>query len=76
MLDRMAKAMGRRLPVTVAEGNVRPHDPMQSAKFASEAGVIVRGQVPILTCWKEYKQHTEHFDGFMEKLSVSSVDGR
>ena len=49
MLDRMAKAMGRRLPVTVAEGNVRPHDPMQAAKFASEASVIVRGQVPILT---------------------------
>jgi len=49
MLDRMTKAMGRRLPVTVAEGNVRPHDPMQGAKFASEASVIVRGQVPILT---------------------------
>ena len=49
MLDRMTKATGRRLPVTVAEGNVRPHDPMQGAKFASEASVIVRGQVPILT---------------------------
>ena len=49
MLDRMTKDMGRRLLVTVAEGNVRPHDPMQGAKFASEASVIVRGQVPILT---------------------------
>ena len=72
MLDRMAKAMGRRLPVTVAEGNVRPHDPMQAAKFASEDGIIVRGQVPILTHWKEYKQHTKHFDGFVGKLSVSA----
>ena len=52
MLDRMTKPMGRRLPVTVAEGNLMPHDPVQAAKFASEAGVIVRGQVPILTHWK------------------------
>ena len=49
MLDRMTKAMGRRLPVTVVEGNLRPHDPLQAAKFASDASVIVRGQVPILT---------------------------
>ena len=58
MLDRMAKAMGRRLPVTVAEGNLRPHDLLQAAKFASEDGIIVRGQVPILAHWKEYKEHT------------------
>ena len=55
MLDRMTKAMGGRLPVIVVEGNLRPHDPLQAAKFASQAGVIVRGQVPILTHWKEYK---------------------
>ena len=42
MLDRMTKAMGRRLPVTVVEGNLRPHDPLQAAKFASEAGVVMR----------------------------------
>ena len=71
MLDRMTKDMGRRVPLTIAEGNLRPHDLLQVAKFASEAGVIVRGQVPILTHWKEYKQHTEHFDGFVEKLSVN-----
>ena len=66
MLDRMTKAMGRRLPVTVVEGNLRPHDPLQAVKFASEAGVIVRDQVPILTHSKEYKQ------GFMGKLSMSA----
>ena len=68
----MTKAMGRRLPVTVAEGNLRPHDPLQAAKFALEASVIVSSQVPILTQWKEYKQHSEHFDGFVGKLSVSA----
>ena len=72
MLDRMTKPMGRRLPVTVAEGNLMPHDPVQAAKFASEAGVIIRSQVSILTHWKEYKQHIEHFDGFVGKLSVSA----
>ena len=58
MLDRMTKDMGRRVPLTDAEGNLRPHDSLQDAKFASEAGVIARSQVPILTHWKEYKQHT------------------
>ena len=72
MLDRMTKAMWRMLPVTVAEGNITPHDLFQDVKFASEAGVIVRGQVSILTHWREYKQHTEHFDGFVGKLSVSA----
>ena len=72
MLDRMTKAMGRRLPVTVAKGNLRPHDPLQAAKFASEASVIVRGPVPIWTHWKEYKQHIEYFDCFMGKLYVSA----
>ena len=52
MIDRMTKAKGRWLSVTVAEENLRPHDPLQAAKFASEVGVIVRGQVPILTHWK------------------------
>jgi hypothetical protein len=26
MLDKMNKAMGRRMPISVAEGNQRPHD--------------------------------------------------
>ena len=42
LLDKMTKTMGRRLPISIAEGNLRPHEPVQAAKFASEAGVIVR----------------------------------
>ena len=42
LLDKMTKAMGRRMPISVAEGNLRPHEPVQAAKFALEAGVIVR----------------------------------
>ena len=43
------------MSISVAEGNRRPHDPVQAAKFASEAGVVVKKEVPILTHWKEYK---------------------
>ena len=49
LLDKMTKAMGRRMPISVAEGNLRPHEPVQATKFASEAGAIVRSQVPTLT---------------------------
>ena len=49
LLDKMTKAMGRRMPISIAEGNLRPHEPVQAAKFASAAGVIVRSQVPTLT---------------------------
>jgi len=38
----MTKAMGRRLPISVEEGKRRPHVPVQAAKFASEAGVVMR----------------------------------
>ena len=56
MLDKMSKSLGRvRMRISVAEGNRRPHDPVQAAKFASEAGVVVRKEVPILTHWKEHK---------------------
>jgi hypothetical protein len=41
--------------ISIAEGNKRPHDPMQAAKFASEVGVVVRHEVPIITHWKHYK---------------------
>ena len=52
LLDKMSKSMGGlRMPISVAEGNKRSHDPVQAAKFASEAGVVVRHQIPILTHW-------------------------
>ena len=53
LLDKISKSMGGlRMPISVAEGNKRPHDPVQAAKFASEAGVVVRKDVPILTIGK------------------------
>ena len=71
-LDKMSKSMGElRMPISVVEGNRRPHDPVQAAKFASEAGVVVRSQVPIFPHWKHYKQQIELLNGFVAKLSVS-----
>jgi len=72
LLDKMTKAMGRRMPISVAEGNLRPHEPVQATKFASKVGVIVRSQVPTLTHWNQYMEQTEHFDGFMGRLYVSA----
>ena len=72
LLHKMTKAMGRRVPIPVAEGNLRPHELVQAAKFASEAGVIVRSQVPTLTHWNQYMEQTDHFDGFMGRLFVSA----
>jgi len=69
----MAKAMGRRMPIAVAEGKRRPHEPVQAAKFASKAGVIIRDKVPILPHWKEYKRDDQYYKNFLGKLSVSAL---
>ena len=61
------------MPIAVAEGQRRPHDPVQAAKFASEAGVIIRDNIPVLTHWKEYKKNTAHYDSFKGMLSVSAL---
>jgi hypothetical protein len=37
------------MPISIAEENRRPHDLVQATKFASEEGVVVRHQIPILT---------------------------
>lgn len=69
MLDKMTKAMGR-MPIAVAEGKKRPDEPVQAAKFASEAGVIIRTLVPVFPHWKQYKDDEGYINNFMGKLSV------
>ena len=60
------------MPISVAEGNRRPHDPVQATKFASEAGLVVRHQMPILTHRKHYKKTSGviHYRNFVERLNV------
>ena len=46
-LHKTNQSMGTRMSISVVKGNKRPYDSLQAAKFASEAGVVVRSQVPI-----------------------------
>ncbi|KAF8699755.1 hypothetical protein HU200_034661 [Digitaria exilis] len=57
-------------------GNSRLHDLVQAAKFASEGGIAVRSEVPILPNWKEYKNKEEHIQGFMIRLSTISEQNK
>jgi len=74
MLDKMNKSLGGlRMRISVAEGNRRPHDLVQAAKFALEAGVLVRREVPILTHLKQYKGKRPgvvYCKRFVERLNV------
>ena len=74
MLDKMSKSLGRvRMRISVAEGNRRPHDPLQAAKFVSEVGVVVRNVVPIFTHSKQYKGKRPgavYCKRFVERLNV------
>ena len=72
-LDRMTKAMGHRLPIAIAPGNKRPHEPVQAAKFASESGVVIRDKIPILPHWKSYKNDDKYYKEYVSKLSVSTL---
>ena len=61
------------MPISVAEGNRRPYDLVQAAKLASEAGVVVRHEVPILTHWKQYKGQRPsavYCTRFVDRLNV------
>ena len=71
LLDDMTNAMGRRLPIQIAPGKRRPEQPVQAAKLASEAGIITRSSMPILTHWKHYKNDETQLKEFMGQLSVS-----
>ncbi|XP_023157744.1 uncharacterized protein [Zea mays] len=77
-LDRMTKVMQRRLSIAVEEGKKRPHEPVQAAKFASEAGIIIRETMPILTRWKDYKDDQKYYNSFVSqlngRLSVNTKD--
>jgi hypothetical protein len=64
--------MKKKLPISVAEGCKRPHDPVQAAKFSFEAGVIIRDSIPVVIHWKHYKQDKNLVDGFVGRLCVSS----
>ena len=74
MLDKMSKSLGGvTMGISIAEGNKSPYDLVQATKFALEAGVLVRSEVPILTHWKQYKGKRPgvvYCTRFLETLNV------
>nr|ACE86401.1 hypothetical protein [Sorghum bicolor] len=55
-LDMISRGLRAKIPVNISEGKLRPEEPLQAAKLASEAGIILRDHVPIFTHWKHYKE--------------------
>ncbi|TVT98875.1 hypothetical protein EJB05_55792, partial [Eragrostis curvula] len=70
-LEKRTKSIYDKLLVQVAEGKTRPEVPIQAAKFASEGGIILRDQVPILTHWKEYKKDQSIVSNYIGKVNAS-----
>jgi hypothetical protein len=46
---------------------------MQAAKLASEGGIILRQQMPILRHWKEYKKDKTIVTNYIGKVVVSEI---
>jgi len=63
---------GKMLAIQVAEGKKRPDVPLQAAKLASEIGVALRDNLPILTSWKLYKKDAgpTQITKVLEKVAV------
>ena len=71
-LDRISQGLNTKITVVVPEGKTRPEAPMQAAKLASEAGIILRDQIPILPHWKDYKKDKDLLDNYISKVTVST----
>ena len=63
---------GKKLAIQVAEGKKRPDVPLQAAKLASETGVALRDNLPILTSWKLYQKDVgpAQITKVLEKVAV------
>jgi hypothetical protein len=74
-LDNISRGLPNKIPVHIAEGKLRPEVPLQAAKLASEAGIILRNHVPIFTHWKQYKDEDAIgvVKDFNDKVSVSKL---
>lgn len=72
-LEKLTKGLGAKVRIEIAEGMKRPEKPVQAAKLASEAGLIVRTHMPILPHFKEFKKDTSLVKDYMGKVAVSSL---
>ncbi|XP_025879128.1 uncharacterized protein [Oryza sativa Japonica Group] len=77
-IDSISKGLGTMIPIIVKEGKKRPEAPMQTAKLASESGIIIRQHIPIYPSWTDYKNDSSQLDNLKGKLkrSCNSCNGR
>uniref|UniRef100_K3Y339 Uncharacterized protein n=1 Tax=Setaria italica TaxID=4555 RepID=K3Y339_SETIT len=69
-LDMISRGLHTKLLIHIREGLKQPEAPMQAGKFASEGGIILRGHIPILTRWKDYKaQNEKYLKDYIGKLA-------
>jgi len=48
-LDTISSGLRDKILVNISEGKLRPEEPLQAAKLALEAGIILWDHVPIFT---------------------------
>ena len=69
-LERITKSLGSKVPIQIAEGLKRPEKPLQSAKLASECGLVARNHLPVLPHFKLYK-NASLLENYIGKVAVS-----
>jgi hypothetical protein len=72
-LERMTKSLGTKVRIEIDEGTLRPRNPLQAAKLATEGGLIARSHTPVLPHFKEYKENKALMENYMRKVVVSSL---
>ncbi|KAL6839014.1 hypothetical protein ACP4OV_031174 [Aristida adscensionis] len=77
-LQRINRAHRGKLPIIIPEGHTRPLTPVIAAKFATECNIAVRGHVPILIHWKDYKKRPALIDKYLgclrAKFDINTED--
>jgi hypothetical protein len=74
-LDRITRGLNSKICIHVSEGKRRPEVPLQAAKLASEAGIVLRQHVPIFPHWKHYKkeENKSEIENYIGKIAVSDI---
>ena len=72
-MERLSKGLNIKIPIHVAEGNLRPEAPVQAAKLAAEAGILLRDNMPVLPHWKDYKKDEGLVQNYVGKIAVSNL---
>ncbi|PUZ71136.1 hypothetical protein GQ55_2G290100 [Panicum hallii var. hallii] len=61
--------MRKKLSIHISEGNKRPEVPMQAAKLATEAGIVLRRHIPVLPHWNKLQHEQDHLSNYINKVA-------